>query len=53
MYYELNPNHSNAYYNRGNAKSRLQDLNGACLDWSKAGELGDASAYEKIKKYCI
>ncbi len=32
-----------AYNNRGIAKDDLQDLNGACLDLYKAGELGDCS----------
>ena len=48
---ELQPDNSQAYYNRGNAKA-LKDLDGACLDWSKAGELGFSGAYDLIKKYC-
>ena len=35
-----------------NAKYNLGDKEGACLDWSKAGELGVMKAYEMIKKYC-
>ena len=30
----------------------LGDKNGACLDWSKAGELGYIEAYDAIKEYC-
>lgn len=43
---------SEAYFNRGNAKNKIEDINGACFDWSKAGELGFENAYETIKKYC-
>lgn len=43
---------ADAYYNRGNAKYDSQDMNGACLDWRKAGELGSREAYDNIKKYC-
>jgi hypothetical protein len=28
------------------------DKMGACADWSKAGEMGDYSAYDLIEKYC-
>jgi len=41
-----------AYDNRGYAKYSLGDKDGACLDWSKAGELGYSDAYDAIKKYC-
>ena len=34
------------------AKYNLGDKEGACLDWSKAVELGYKEAYEMIKKYC-
>lgn len=49
---QQNPKHTQAYYNRGLSKMILNDKNGACLDWSKAGELGDPDAYDLIKKYC-
>ena len=29
-----------------------KDIEGACRDWSKAGELGDRRAYEYIEMYC-
>ncbi len=49
---ELNPNHANAYNNRGLAKIFLEQKDDGCLDLSKAGELGHAKTYEAIKKYC-
>ena len=49
---KLDPEYETAYYNRGIAKKELGDINGACWDWSKAGELGDYSAYEKIREFC-
>jgi clan AA aspartic protease (TIGR02281 family) len=48
----LNPNNANAYYYRGLAKYNIGNHEGACQDWSKAGELGDANAYDMIQKYC-
>ena len=48
----LNPDDAIAYYNRGIAKAELKDLDGACLDWSKAGELGLSGAYDLIKQIC-
>jgi len=49
---ELNPNYAKTYYNRGNSKIRLGQKDDDCLDFSKAGELGLAKAYENIKEYC-
>ena len=49
---EINPYFTEAYYNRGSSKFLLNQKESACLDWSKAGELGDGSAYDLIKKYC-
>ncbi|MCJ7482893.1 MAG: tetratricopeptide repeat protein [Thermodesulfovibrionales bacterium] len=49
---ELDPNNSDAYYLRGFTKIEVGDKKGGCLDLSKAGELGNAEAYELIKKYC-
>ncbi|MCC5943097.1 MAG: tetratricopeptide repeat protein, partial [Balneolaceae bacterium] len=49
---EINPQNIRGYYNRGWAKLELGDIHGGCLDWSKAGELGDFDAYEMIRKYC-
>ncbi|HCN84497.1 MAG TPA: hypothetical protein DIT07_12875 [Sphingobacteriaceae bacterium] len=49
---KLNPKDRMAYNKRGISKIRIGDKNGGCLDLSKAGELGDASAYDMIRKYC-
>lgn len=37
---------------RGECKIKLGDIEGACLDFSKAGELGYEKAYDEIEKYC-
>jgi len=50
IYY--NSNNSESYSYRANAELKLGNRNNACLDWSKAGELGESEAYELIKKYC-
>lgn len=42
-----------AYYNRGLVKYfYLNDKEGGCSDWSKAGELGLGKAYELINEHC-
>ena len=41
-----------AYLLRGIIKLELKNKDGACSDFSKAGEMGLADAYEKIKLYC-
>ena len=48
----LNPKNKEAYLNRGSAKLLNQDIEGACLDWSKSGELGHIDAYKLIREYC-
>jgi tetratricopeptide (TPR) repeat protein len=40
------------YYNRGLCKMKLNLKDGACLDFSKSGELGFKNAYEQIAVYC-
>jgi tetratricopeptide (TPR) repeat protein len=47
-----NPLDPNAYNARAQVKLQGGDLDGACLDWSKAGELGDVNAYTLIRKHC-
>ena len=47
-----NPDKSMWYNNRGLAKFRIGDKDGACLDWSKAGEFGGSYAFDNIKRYC-
>lgn len=49
---ENDPSEPDAYFLRGVSKFNTQDIEGGCLDFSKAGELGDKSAYEYIQKYC-
>jgi len=49
---EINENDASAYLNRGIAKYNLGNKPDACLDWSKAGELGDYNAYDLIKENC-
>lgn len=41
-----------SYYYRGIAYFYLKDLENACKDWSKAGELGAKHAYKDIQKHC-
>ncbi len=48
---QLNPKEVQYYIMRGYAKYE-SNKTGACADWSKAGEMGDYSAYDLIKKYC-
>jgi tetratricopeptide (TPR) repeat protein len=52
MALKIDPNNSEAFFGRGCSKYSINDVNGACLDWSKAGELGDSQAYDNIHKYC-
>jgi len=40
------------YLKRGISKMNLVDKKGACIDWTKAKELGLSQADEMIKKYC-
>ena len=49
---KLRPTDPEAYNARATIKYQGGDINGACLDWSKAGELGDVTAYEKIRSHC-
>jgi tetratricopeptide (TPR) repeat protein len=46
------PKDEASYYNRGLAYIYIHQINSGCMDLSKAGELGDAKAYDAIKKYC-
>ncbi len=49
---ELNPKTSQAFYYRGLSKITVDEIEGACYDLSKAGELGYFDAYDIIKKHC-
>lgn len=48
----INKESKNSYYYRGLAKIAIAKKNEGCADFSKAGELGEAKAYEAIKQYC-
>jgi len=48
---QINPQETSYYIQRGFAKYDNNKI-GACADWSKAGEIGDYSAYDLISKYC-
>ena len=37
---QINPEFGLAYQNRGISKAFSGDMNGACIDWNKAVELG-------------
>jgi tetratricopeptide (TPR) repeat protein len=41
-----------SYFYRGEIYHHLNQKDKACSDWSKAGELGKAEAYDKIKEFC-
>ena len=43
---------ASCYYLRGLSYYNLHDLEKACRDFSKAGELGEKDAYDEIRKYC-
>ena len=49
---EYSPKISDFYIKRAFAKLKLSQKDGACLDFSKAGELGNTEAYNEIKKHC-
>jgi tetratricopeptide (TPR) repeat protein len=49
---KLNPGFADAYYNYGFLLYYLNYKQEACQNLSKAGELGLASAFQVIKKYC-
>lgn len=49
---DLDPRNPQGYMFRAAVKVQVGDDRGACLDWSKAGELGEISAYEYIRQNC-
>ncbi len=50
---EIEPDNAEAYVGRGALRLFfLRNKYEACLDFSKAGDLGSALAYEMIKKHC-
>lgn len=49
---ELNPRNPEGYMFRAAVKEQVGDQSGACLDWSRAGELGKVEAYDFIRERC-
>ncbi len=49
---DLNINDKKAFFTRGMAKNGLGDNSDACLDWSKAKELGYIQADSYLRKFC-
>jgi hypothetical protein len=48
----IDPNFAEAFYNRAITLIYLKNTKDACLDLSRAGELGVQEAYTVIKRYC-
>lgn len=49
---KISPKNPHLYFHRGHAKLLMENLEDACLDFSKAGELGIKKAYKVIHKEC-
>jgi tetratricopeptide (TPR) repeat protein len=49
---QLDPGLAKAYYNLGVIKFVRNDLDGACIDWKKAAEMGYEQAVIYINKHC-
>lgn len=49
---KLNNNFSQAYFERGIAKQKINDLNGACKDWRSADALGYTDTLKLEEKFC-
>ena len=49
---KINPNNPDPYANRGKAKEFLEDLEGACEDWTSAASLGHRGAKRWILLQC-
>lgn len=43
---------ADAYMNKGICQYNSRDKEGACKNWSTAGQLGSTGAYDLIKQYC-
>ena len=48
----IDSNYRNSYTNRGIAKENIGDIEGACLDWQKAANLGHKDAKIWVEKQC-
>ena len=49
---EINPQLASAFLNRGVARELVNDLDGACRDWSKVVDLGNERPAEWVKNQC-
>jgi len=49
---EKDPEYAPAYYQRARARLALGDTRLACVDWSRAADLGYMEAYDKISANC-
>ena len=49
---EIDNQNSEAYLNRGIVYITIGMKNEGCIDLSKAGELGNITAYDSIKELC-
>ncbi len=52
MALDLEPNDADAYLNKGIARQKLGDQDGACSDWKKADRLGSKKAREYLLESC-
>ena len=52
MALDLNPDLTDVWYMKGQARYQAGDHEGACIDWSRARRQGDVRAAEKLKQYC-
>jgi tetratricopeptide (TPR) repeat protein len=49
---ELDKNFAQAYYERGKAWQKSNDMTNACIDWKHALDLRYAQSKEMVEKYC-
>ena len=49
---KIEPENYRLFFHRGNAKLLLGDINGACMDYSKSGQLGNQDVYKVIRREC-
>lgn len=52
MSLDINPNQPDLYVERARLRLDLGDTEGACHDWKKALEMGNAKAADLLYKYC-
>ena len=49
---DLNPSFGKAFFNRGNTKFLMNDIDGACKDWIQAKRFGDQRASQALSEKC-